>query len=81
MNTNRKTAEMQDRKVVLSTLWIFLTVNYIYCDVFSHMEPADVKELMTGTIGQFKSRKDSCWQPHHDGDSVCDDCPVPGIEV
>ena len=34
MNTNNKAAEMKDRKVVLSTLWIFATLNYIYADVF-----------------------------------------------
>ena len=35
MNTNSKTAEMKDRKVTLSTLWIFATFNYIYADVFT----------------------------------------------
>ena len=35
MNTNRKTAEVKDRKVILSTLWIFATLNYIYADVFT----------------------------------------------
>ena len=54
MNTNSKTVEMQDRKAVLSTLWIFLVANYIYCDVFSHMDPAFIKELITGTIGSIQ---------------------------
>ena len=53
MNANRKTVEMQDRKAILSTLWIFLAANYIYCDVLSHMEPAALKELITGTIGSI----------------------------
>jgi hypothetical protein len=35
MNTNIKTTEMKDRKVILSTLWIFATLNYIYADVFT----------------------------------------------
>ena len=35
MNTNSKTVEMKDRKVILSTLWIFATLNYIYADVFT----------------------------------------------
>ncbi len=34
MNTNNKANEMKDRKVVLSTLWIFAMFNYIYNDVF-----------------------------------------------
>ena len=38
---------------VLSTLWIFVTVNYIYCDVFTlHFAP-DLKELLTGTVGSI----------------------------
>jgi hypothetical protein len=38
MNTNigssSKTIERKDRKVVLSTLWIFAVLNYLYNDVF-----------------------------------------------
>lgn len=49
-----KTFEMQDRRTVLSTLWIFLTANYIYCDVLSHMEPGALKELITGTLGSIQ---------------------------
>jgi uncharacterized protein DUF6326 len=54
MNTNRKPFEMQDRKTVLATVWIFLTANYIYCDVLAHMEPATIKEIITGTIGSIQ---------------------------
>ena len=35
MNTNMKATEMKDRKVVLSTLWIFALFNYLYADVFT----------------------------------------------
>jgi hypothetical protein len=35
MNTNIKATEMKDRKVVLSTLWIFAILNYLYADVFN----------------------------------------------
>ena len=34
MKTNSKATEMKDRKVVLSTLWIFAMLNYLYNDVF-----------------------------------------------
>jgi hypothetical protein len=54
MNTDIKTFAMQDRKAILSTLWIFLTANYVYCDVLSHMEPAVIKELSTGTLGSIQ---------------------------
>ena len=35
MNANNKTVETKDRKVILSTLWIFAMFNYLYADVFS----------------------------------------------
>ena len=34
MKTNNKTVETKDRKVILSTLWIFAMFNYLYADVF-----------------------------------------------
>lgn len=51
MNINQKTIEVQDRKVLFSTLWIFLAVNYIFCDVLSSMDPVAIKGLITGTLG------------------------------
>jgi hypothetical protein len=39
MNTSQKTTEIKDRKVILSTLWLFATLNYIYCDVVTVMDP------------------------------------------
>jgi hypothetical protein len=38
MKSNGKTAEI-DMKVKLSTLWVFATLNYIYCDVVTVMDP------------------------------------------
>lgn len=35
MNANRKAVETKDRKVILSTLWIFAMLNYLYADVFT----------------------------------------------
>src|SRR5512136_1606024 len=35
MNAISKTAEKGDVKMILSTLWIFATLNYIYADVFT----------------------------------------------
>jgi len=34
----------------LSTLWLFATVNYLYCDVVSLMDPALLKQYVAGTI-------------------------------
>lgn len=45
---------MKDRKSVLSTLWIFATLNYLYCDVLSHMDPKVLNQLITGDMGFVK---------------------------
>jgi hypothetical protein len=50
MNSNKKTTKM-DRKVILSTLWIFALFNYLYADFCSLLEPGMLEQLMTGSIG------------------------------
>ena len=49
MNTNQKTTAM-DRKVLLSTIWIFAVFNYLYCDVLSLMDSNLLKQYLTGTV-------------------------------
>jgi len=51
MNTNKKTAEMKDMKVKLSTLWIFVMFNYLYCDILALMDPELLKGFMAGNVG------------------------------
>jgi len=47
MNTNIKDTERKDRKVVLSTLWIFAILNYLYADVFTlFFNPTAQKETL-----------------------------------
>jgi len=38
-NTNRKTTELIDRKVLLSSLWLFAMLTYTYGDVVTLMDP------------------------------------------
>jgi hypothetical protein len=49
MNANNK-SESIDRKVLLSTLWIFAVLNYLYCDVVSLMDAGILKQYLTGTV-------------------------------
>lgn len=51
MNSSLKTTKASDRKATLSSLWIYLAVNYIYCDHLGIMETEMIKGLMTGYIG------------------------------
>jgi hypothetical protein len=39
LNTNKKTTEMIDRKVLLSSLWLFAMLTYTYGDVVTLMDP------------------------------------------
>src|SRR5210317_109721 len=40
-----------DKKILLSTLWIFAVLNYLYADVLSLMNPERLNEFMTGVVG------------------------------
>ena len=50
MKTTNKTTERKDRKVILSTLWIFATLNYLYCDVVGLMNPELLRQYLTGNV-------------------------------
>ena len=51
MNINNKTIETKDRKVILSTLWIFAMLNYLYCDILALMDPDLLNQFITGNVG------------------------------
>ena len=42
--------QLKDRKVMLSTLWIFVTLNYLYCDVLGLMDSELLKQFLTGSV-------------------------------
>ena len=39
-----------DKKVLLSTLWIFAILNYLYADVMGFYKPGMIQEIMTGSV-------------------------------
>ena len=43
-----------DKRILLSTLWIFLTVNYIFCDVFTLMYSEELKQILIGKVGEIE---------------------------
>jgi hypothetical protein len=49
MSTNQKI----DAKVLLSTLWIFVTLNYLYCDVVTLMDFTQLKQILLGKAGSM----------------------------
>ena len=54
MNTVIRTNLLEDKRSLLSALWIFLAANYIYCDHLSLLEPGAVNGLMAGQIGSIQ---------------------------
>lgn len=47
----QKTSIMDDMKVRLSVLWVFVMFNYIYADITTLMDSSVLRELMTGSVG------------------------------
>lgn len=43
-------ANKTDRKILLSTLWIFAVLNYLYCDIMGIMDVNLLKQYMTGMV-------------------------------
>jgi hypothetical protein len=47
MNTNISTANL-NTKILLIILWVFFTVNFMFCDTLSSLEPGVLEMHMTG---------------------------------
>jgi hypothetical protein len=47
-------ADKMDMKVKLSMLWIFVTLNYLYADVFTLMDPEALRAIIKGTVGSIQ---------------------------
>ncbi|MFQ3576689.1 MAG: DUF6326 family protein [Cytophagales bacterium] len=43
-----------EKKTLLSTLWVVLTVNFIFCDVFTLMHSEDLKKILTGVVDNIE---------------------------
>lgn len=50
MNASTKGLAL-NRKALLSTIWIFAVLNYLYCDLLSLMDASTLKQYLTGTVG------------------------------
>jgi len=54
MNSINKTTVMKDRRVILSTLWIFATLNYLYCDILGFFDAETLKSVLEGHAGSIQ---------------------------
>lgn len=48
--TNKTITLFNEKKVLLSTLWIFVMLNYLYCDILSNMESSVLRDLLSGQV-------------------------------
>lgn len=49
MDTKKRTIVMEDMKVKLSTLWIFVMFNMAFADIVGFINPGTLEEIMTST--------------------------------
>ena len=47
-------SENLNKKMVISTLWIFTALNYLYCDVMGLMNPIMLSQYLAGDIHGMK---------------------------
>ena len=83
MNTNIKTAKMNP-KILLILLWVFFTVNFMYADTLSSLEPGVLAMHMDRIHGRWNCKNHGrifVGSRDHVRDSVFNDCPVLGIKV
>jgi hypothetical protein len=58
MKTTTKTTLPNDRRVILSALWIFVMLNYVYADILTlyfnaTLQPAAWKQFQSGQVGSI----------------------------
>jgi uncharacterized protein DUF6326 len=51
MNTNNKLIEIEDKKVTLSTLWVFVMFCIAYADIIGFIEPGTLENIINGNVG------------------------------
>ena len=51
MNTSNKLIQVQDKKVTLSTLWVFVMFCIAYADIIGFIEPGTLENIINGNVG------------------------------
>jgi hypothetical protein len=51
MNTNSKLIEVQDKKILLSTMWVFVMFCIAYADIIGFIEPGTLQKIINGNVG------------------------------
>jgi hypothetical protein len=52
MSTDKKgLIEVRDKKIILSTLWIFVMFNIAFADIIGFIEPGTLESIINGNMG------------------------------
>ena len=51
MNASTKLIQVQDRKVTLSSLWVFVMFCIAYADIIGFLEPGTLEKIINGNVG------------------------------
>ncbi len=51
MNASSKLIQIQDKKVILSTLWVFVMFCIAYADIIGFIEPGTLEKIINGDFG------------------------------
>ena len=51
MNASKKLIQVQDRRVTLSTLWVFVMFCIAYADIIGFIEPGTLEKIINGNTG------------------------------
>jgi hypothetical protein len=51
MSENKPLIEVQDKKIILSTLWVFVMFNIAFADIIGFIEPGTLEKIINGDTG------------------------------
>ncbi len=51
MNASSKLIQIQDKKVILSNLWVFVMFCIAYADIIGFIEPGTLEKIISGNVG------------------------------
>lgn len=58
IDTDGLSEKTADRKIILSALWLFTILNYLYCDVVTLMDAGFLNQFLTGNVGNMDVTQD-----------------------
>jgi len=51
MNASNRLIQVQDKKIILSILWVFVMLCIAYADIIGFLEPGTLEKIINGNVG------------------------------